>query len=105
MERLDNFIKQHIWIPQAIAIALLVIAIARKNPYDYYTLLRWVCSGVFLYLAFIGFRIQKLEWVWVFGFFLVLYNPIFKVTFKREIWEWINGATIGALVLSMVKMK
>lgn len=93
--------KQQIWIPQAIAAVFLVIAIARKNPYDYYTLLRWVCSGVFLYLAVAAYRRKQYDWIWVFGFLLVLYNPIFKIALKRETWEWINGATIGVLALSV----
>ena len=44
---------KRIWIPQVIAILMLMWAFCfPDNPYVYYSILRWVCCAVFTYLAF-----------------------------------------------------
>jgi hypothetical protein len=65
------------WIPQVIAIIMLLWALNLVNPYDYYVTLHWVCCGIFAYLAIQSLEHKKQGWVWVFGIMALFYNPIF----------------------------
>ena len=94
-----------IWIPQLIAIAMLLWALNPDNPYGYYILLRWVCCGVFAYLTVQELRIKNEGWTWVLGITAVVYNPIIRVHLTREIWSVINVVTIAIAIASIFLMK
>ena len=74
-----------IWVPQLVVIGMLVWALNPTNPYGYYILLRWVCFGVFGYLALQAFDQRRQGWVWILGITAGLYNPIVPVHMTREI--------------------
>jgi hypothetical protein len=95
---------KRIWIPQAIAIAMLLWALNPDNPYAYYVLLRWVCCGVFGVLAFRAIALQMQGWSWTLGITALLYNPIFSVHLTREIWSAVNIATIGIAIVSIFRL-
>jgi hypothetical protein len=94
-----------IWIPQTLAGVMLLWALKPDNPYGYYILLRWVCCGVFAYLAFQALEQEKQEWVWILGIIALIYNPIFRVHLNRELWSIINIATIGVAVVSIFTLR
>ena len=80
---------------------MLLWALNPENPYGYYILLRWVCCGIFAYLAFKGREQGHEGWVWILGTTAALYNPIFRVHLTREIWSVINVVTIVIAVASV----
>ena len=92
---------RRIWLPQLIASLLLLWALNPDNPYGYYILLRWVCFGVFGYLALKAFAQKQQGWVWVLGITAGIYNPIIRVHLTREIWSVVNVITIGIAVTSV----
>jgi len=96
---------KRIWIPQLIVSLMLLWALNPDNPYGYYILLRWVCCGVFAYLALNAFRQQQERWVWVLGITAGVYNPILRVHLTREIWSVVNVITIGIAVASVFGIK
>lgn len=87
--------------PQIVVIAMLMWALVPGNPYGYYMLLRWVCCGVFAYLAFQAYEGNRQGWVWVLGITAGVYNPIIPVHLTREIWVVVNVVTIGIVVGSV----
>ncbi len=91
-----------IWVPQLVVIGMLVWALNPTNPYGYYILLRWVCFGVFGYLALQAFDQRRQGWVWILGITAGLYNPIVPVHMTREIWSVINIATVLIAAASIV---
>jgi len=93
------------WIPQIIATLMLIWALNPDNPYGYYILLRWVCCGIFAYLAFQALEIEKQGWVWVLGITALVYNPIIRVHLNRELWSIINVVTIGIALVSIFALK
>ena len=97
--------KNTIWIPQAIASIMLLVALNTGNPYGYYVLLRWVMFGIFAYLAFQAFEKEKIEWVWILGITAAVYNPFVKMYLGREIWSLVNLVTIGIAITSTLKLK
>ena len=80
-----------IWIPQIVAVIMLVIALNPDNPYGYYVLLRIVCCGMFGYLAVMAHQQEKKEWTWILGITAFIYNPIFRVSLNREIWTVVSS--------------
>ena len=97
--------KGTIWIPQAAASIILLVALNPENPYGYYVLLRLVVCSIFAYLAFQAFEKEKTEWVWVLGITAAVYNPFVKMHFGREIWSLVNLVTIGVAIASILKLK
>jgi hypothetical protein len=96
---------RRIWVPQLLASLMLLWALNPENPYGYYILLRWVCCGVFAYLAFKALDQGHQGWVWVLGITAAVYNPIFRVHLTREIWSVVNVVTIGIAVASVFAIK
>lgn len=97
---------KRIWIPQIIAIVMLLWALNPDNPYGYYTFLRLVCFAVFAYLAFMAFKLGLHDgWVWLSAIAAIVYNPIIRVHFTREIWSIINVFTIGIAIVSIFVFK
>ncbi|MFH1008648.1 MAG: DUF6804 family protein [Candidatus Latescibacterota bacterium] len=79
MARRESFwpwAKRRIWIPQAITIVMLLIALNPSNPYGYYILLRWVCCAAYAYLLFQAIDQDKQPLAWVLGVTAIVYNPI-----------------------------
>ncbi len=93
------------WLPQTICSIMLVGALFPGNPYEYYTLLRWVCCGVFLYLASNAYKQKQEGWTWIFGAIGLFYNPIFRVYLTREIWTIINIITAIIALASIFLLK
>jgi len=81
---------------------MLLLALNPGNSYGYYILLRWVCCGVFAYLAVRAVEQEKEEMVWILGITAAVYNPIFRVSLNRGIWNFVNVITIGIAVASIV---
>ncbi len=96
---------RRIWVPQLIAALMLFLALNPENPYGYYVLLRWVCCGVFAYLAFRALERARHGWVWILGITAAVYNPILPVHLTREIWTVVNVVTIGIAVASVFALK
>jgi hypothetical protein len=96
---------KRIWIPQIIVCGMLLWALNPGNPYGYYVLLRWVCCGVFGFLAFRALGLKKQGATWLFGVTALIYNPIFRVHLTRGIWSVVNVATIFVAVGSIMWLK
>lgn len=83
------------------AAGLLLLALGR-NPYDFYTIMRWAVSGVCTYGAFVEFGRGRSTWAWLFVIMAVAFNPIVPVRLSRETWAPIDVFAAGILVASVV---
>jgi len=68
-------------------------------PYGFYTILRVVIFGYFLYCANLIFKKSKIS----FGFivsclFAIAYNPFIKISFEKGVWHFINLITIFVII-------
>jgi hypothetical protein len=84
------------------AAALLLIAVGRNHPYDFYTIMRWVVCGVCTYGAFVEFERSRPTWAWLFVIVAVAFNPIAPVRLSRETWAPIDVLAAGILVASVI---
>lgn len=86
-----------------IAVVFLVLAVLPR-PYGYYTLLRLIAFGVFAWAAYISFERHDKILPWIFVVLALVYNPIIKVYFPKEIWTVINLLSAAFLVLNQRKL-
>jgi hypothetical protein len=93
------------WLPQAVAGGMLLWALYPGNPSGYYTLLHWVCCGTLIYQAYKAVSLKRYIWVWILGITALVYNPIFRLHFNRELWSAINIITAGIVVVSIFALK
>lgn len=96
---------KRIWIPQAILVLLLLIALNPSNPYVYYIFLRWICCAAFIYLTIRSLGLGKFGWSVVLVLMAIIYNPIIQVFAFRGIWNIINLATIVVAVASIFALQ
>jgi hypothetical protein len=90
------------FIPQVVAILMLLWALNPENPYGYYLLLRIVICGICAFLAYRALKIGNDIWVWILGVTAVIYNPIIRIHLTREIWSVVNIATVAVLAVTVV---
>ncbi len=88
------------WVPQIIAIIMLLWALNPENPYGYYVLLRVVLCAICAYLAVRAVDIEAIPWAWILGVTAVVYNPIVRIHLTRAIWSVVNIATVVLLAVS-----
>lgn len=84
-----------------ISAAMLFLG-AAPLPYGYYMLLRLVACGVFAYATFVAFERKNKTLPWVFGFMALIFNPIIKIHFPKEVWAFVDIAA-GILLLATAK--
>ena len=80
-----------------IASALLFIAIF-PMPYGYYTLLRITATGVFVWVAIAAINQNEKIIPWIFIVLAILFNPIIKIHFAKEIWAVIDFGAAAFLL-------
>jgi hypothetical protein len=59
-------------------------------PYGYYMLLRFIACGVFAWAAYITFERNESILPWVFIVLAIVFNPILKIHFPKEMWTVID---------------
>ncbi len=91
------------WVPQALIIILMLVALNPANPYAYYRIMRVLCTAAFLYLSLHSFRASQKNWGWIFGVASFVYNPIYPLHLTRSIWTVINIITIIIAALSVIQ--
>lgn len=81
-------------------IAMLGIALSPAMPYSYYTLLRIVCCGCFVWSAIRAHRARFEGIHLVFVGLAVIYNPLFRVHLDRAFWSVVNIITVIFLLFA-----
>ena len=92
-------------IATIISIIFLFLAVFNGWPYGFFTLLRFVVFASSVYIAYIAYKEQKEKWVWIFGFFAVLFNPFVPLYFGRNFWVAIDIAVAIFLIISIFIFK
>ncbi len=93
--------------PGAIAVILLLLSFFDWS-YGYYTLLRWVVSGVSIYYAYLLYTTYKDKIVWFWGLVItaILFNPIVPVyLYDKALWNVIDVVVAVFLSILILKLK
>ena len=86
-----------------IAIAVLLIGIL-PLPYGYYTLLRIVATGAFIWAAITAHKNGERTLPWMFALSAIIYNPILPVYLTKAIWTILNLGGAAMLYLHRDKI-
>jgi uncharacterized protein DUF6804 len=89
-----------LYIVWLIAAVMLVFAVAEKQPNNFYTILRWVCCGVFVYSAVISFQMKRLLWLAIFVALGIIFNPFFPRPLDRSAWIVADWVSIAAMLIA-----
>ncbi len=93
-------------IVSIIAILALLLAIPSGIwPYGYYVLLRWVITGVALFVLSIANKLQKEEWVKLMAGIAILFNPILPIHLDKETWVIIDFIVAILFFASIFQVK
>lgn len=86
-------------IPRRIiyAVSLMLVVGAFPLPYGYYTLLRISAFMVFGLLAYDAYTKGGKALPWLLGFMALVFNPLIKVHFPKEVWAVVD--VISAVIL------
>ena len=74
-------------------------------PYGYYMLLRFIACGIFSWAAYIAFERNEEVLPWVFIVLAIVFNPIIKVHFPKEMWAVIDVCSGLFLVITSGKIQ
>ncbi len=85
-----------------VAASLLILG-AAPMPYGYYTLLRLTGTGIFAVAVVIARRQRTTILPWLYGFAMLLFNPVFKVHFAKPSWAVLD-ILAGFLLLGTEKV-
>lgn len=89
-----------------IAAGILFLGAAQLHlPYGFYTVLRIVATGAFLWAFFVSFNRNASLLPWIFLLFAIVFNPIMKVPLSRELWMFVDIAAGVLLLFTQNKIK
>lgn len=75
-----------------IAVAVLLILCLCDMPYGYFTLVRYVSTAAFCYFAYNAYRSKNIDKMIVFIALALLFQPFFKVSLGRGLWNIVDVA-------------
>lgn len=93
-------------IASGIAILMLLLAIPSGLwPYGYYVLLRWVITGIALFVLWVAYELGERRWLWLMIGIAILFNPIVPIHLDKETWVIIDFIVAILFLVSIFKIK
>ena len=103
---MDKEIMKNKNIASGIAILMLLLAIPSGAwPYGYYILLRWVVTGVAVFVWWIASELERKGWSWVMIGIAILFNPLIPIHLDKETWIVIDFIIAALFLISVFKIK
>lgn len=85
--------------------AILLLWALSTHPYGYYTILRFVVTGVAAYSAYISVNQKKKIWTWSFGIITILFNPFVPIHLDKDTWAVIDVLVAIFFIVSLFFVK
>lgn len=74
----------------SIILGILLFLCLAPMPYGYYQLIRLVATGSFIYWAYRANKEKEDTAVWIFIFLAFLFQPLFKISLGRALWNIVD---------------
>ena len=87
-----------------LVLATLLFLCLLKMPYGYFQLVRFVAVGAFAILAYHANSKQKKNEMIVYICLAILFQPFFKITLGREIWNIVD-VIVGVVLIATIFWK
>lgn len=98
---MDTTITKTIKIP----LAVLLFACLIEMPYGFYQLVRFLALVGFGILAYSAHKNSNETEMWVYIGLAILFQPIFKISLGRTIWNIVDVVVGAGLLLSLLKKR
>ncbi len=93
-------------IASVIVILMLLLAIPSGIwPYGYYILLRWVVTGLALFVLWVAYNLNKKSWLWLMMGVAILFNLILPIHLDKELWQIIDLIVAVLFLVSIFHIK
>ena len=101
MKYMNKLLTLHVISVILLLLIAVIMALANDNlPYGYYTFLRIVTCGLFVWLAVLY---KSPYWRFILGAGAILYNPVFPIHLdSRDPWIFFNILSIVVLVPAFI---
>ena len=84
--------------------AFMLVLGVLPMPYGYYTILRLAACIVFGIAAYAAKELHPVWLSWAYAFCALLFNPVIKVHFQKELWGLLDIAAAAVLIASAKKL-
>lgn len=85
-----------------IALAIVLFSCLLNMPYGYYQLVRFISLIVFGYLAYQAHADHNKGMMFIYSALAVLFQPIFKISLGRELWNIIDVIVGVGLMITVI---
>ena len=93
-------------ISSVVAIVVLLLAIPSGIwPYGYYVLLRWIITGIALFVLWVAYRLNQKGWSWLMGGIAIIFNPIIPIYLDKGTWAVIDLIVAVLFLVSIFKIR
>lgn len=72
-------------------------------PYGYYEIVRFISFVVFAYFAFVEYTKDKKNLVFVYGALSLLFQPFFKISLGKGMWNVVDVIVAIFLIVTIFK--
>ena len=84
-----------------IIISILLLICLFKMPYGYYQLVRLVSFVFFLIIANKYYKENRINLMYLYIFFAVLFQPFLKISLGRQLWNVVDVVVASILISSI----
>lgn len=84
-------------------IAILLLLCLADMPYGFYTLVRFAATAAFVYLSYDFFKNRRDGMGFLFATLAVLFQPFFKVSLGKTIWNFVDVFVAIGLIYLIIK--
>lgn len=84
-----------------IVLAILLLLCLLDMPYGFYQLIRFIALVGFGILAYQTYKKKKMEEMILYGVLALLFQPFFKISLGRDLWNTVDVIVGGGLIVSM----
>jgi hypothetical protein len=86
-----------------IVLAILLLLCLLDMPYGYFQLVRFIAMVGFSFLAFNEYQKKNKQLAFIYGALAVLFQPIFKISLGRDIWNIVDVVVAIGLIATLLK--
>ena len=86
-----------------LVIAVLLLLCLADMPYGFYELVRFAAAGAFAYISYDYFKCKRDGLGFVFAALALLFQPFFKISLGRTMWNLVDILVAIGLIYLIVK--
>jgi hypothetical protein len=88
-----------------VSLSILFLVAILDMPFGYYQFLRITAFITFCFLSYQSYRENDLWWLRFWVIEAILFNPMFKIYFTKEVWVYLDVISVILLIVSLNSSK